>query len=394
MPESGISWNNKREDKNMLDLNEIRQRIDEIDTNIVELFEDRLTVCKEVAQFKIDNNKNVLDKERELQKIQKVKSQAKNPFNEQAIEELFTQIMAISRKLQYQILSDNNKGQKIPFEKVEKHTLFSKELRVVYQGVPGAYSQQAMFNYFGKDVANFNVATFRDAMEAIRDGKADYAVLPIENTTAGIVNDVYDLLMEFDNYIIDQTDVTVRHALLGLPDAEISDIRIVYSHPQGLMQCSEYLEEHKEWQQIAQANTAGSAKKVIEENLKHQAAIASVNAAKEYGLKVLEEDINRNTSNTTRFIIIGRQPVYTEESGKICVCFELPHASGTLYNMLSHFIFNGKNMTKIESRPLPNRSWEYRFYVEFEGRLDESGTQNAIRGIMEETKVVKILGNY
>jgi chorismate mutase/prephenate dehydratase len=378
----------------MLDLNEIRQRIDEIDSNIVELFEDRLTVCKEVAQFKIDNNKNVLDKERELQKIQKVKSQAKNPFNEQAIEELFTQIMAISRKLQYQILSDNNKGQKIPFEKVEKQTLFSKELRVVYQGVPGAYSQQAMFNYFGKDIANFNVATFRDAMEAIRDGKADYAVLPIENTTAGIVNDVYDLLMEFDNYIIDQTDVTVRHALLGLPDAEISDIRIVYSHPQGLMQCSEYLEEHKEWQQIAQANTAGSAKKVIEENLKHQAAIASVNAAKEYGLKVLEEDINRNTNNTTRFIIIGRQPVYTEESGKICVCFELPHASGTLYNMLSHFIFNGKNMTKIESRPLPNRSWEYRFYVEFEGRLDEPGTQNAIRGIMEETKVVKILGNY
>ena len=378
----------------MLDLNEIRQRIDEIDSNIVELFEDRLTVCKEVAQFKIDNNKNVLDKERELQKIQKVKSQAKNPFNEQAIEELFTQIMAISRKLQYQILSDNNQGQKIPFEKVEKQTLFSKELRVVYQGVPGAYSQQAMFNYFGKDIANFNVATFRDAMEAIRDGKADYAVLPIENTTAGIVNDVYDLLMEFDNYIIDQTDVTVRHALLGLPDAEISDIRIVYSHPQGLMQCSEYLEEHKEWQQIAQANTAGSAKKVIEENLKHQAAIASVNAAKEYGLKVLEEDINRNTNNTTRFIIIGRQPVYTEESGKICVCFELPHASGTLYNMLSHFIFNGKNMTKIESRPLPNRSWEYRFYVEFEGRLDEPGTQNAIRGIMEETKVVKILGNY
>lgn len=377
-----------------LDLNEIRQRIDEIDSSIVEQFQERMAVCKEVAQYKIDNNKNVLDKEREVQKIEKVKAQAQEGFNQRAVEELFTQIMAISRKLQYRILSDNNKGQKIPFEKVEKEQLFSKGLRVVYQGVPGAYSHQAMLEYFGEDVQNFHVSTFREAMEIIRDGKADYAVLPIENSTAGIVNDVYDLLMEFDNYIIDQTDVTVRHALLGLPEAEIADIQVVYSHPQGLMQCSEYLEEHKDWQQIAQANTAGSAKKVIEENLKHQAAIASVNAAKEYGLKVLEEDINRNYKNTTRFIIIGNKPVFAKEAGKVSVCFELPHASGTLYNILSHFIFNGKNMTKIESRPLPNRSWEYRFFVEFEGRLDEPGTQNALRGIMEETNVCKILGNY
>ena len=200
--------------------------------------------------------------------------------------------------------------------------------------------------------------------------------------------------MEFDNIIIDQTDVVVRHALLGLSGAELSDIQVVYSHPQGLMQCSEFLEEHSDWQQIAQANTAGSAKKVVEENRKSQAAIASVNAAKEYGLQVLQENINYNSKNTTRFIIIGKNRIYTEKASKVCVCFELSHSSGTLYNMLSHFIYNGLNMTKIESRPIKNKSWEYRFFVEFEGRLDEPGTLNAIRGIMEEANAFKLLGNY
>ncbi len=377
-----------------LDLNEIRQEIDRLDSSIVELFEERLAVCKNVAQFKIDNEKNVLDKERELQKIQKVKALAKNDFNEQGIEELFTQIMAISRKLQYQILAENGKAQDIDFTCIPKLEQDKEKTIVVYQGVPGAYSHEAMINYFGEDVKHFNVATFRNAMEIIRDDKADYAVLPIENSTAGIVNDVYDLLVEFDNIILDQTDVVVHHALLGLPDAELSDIKAVYSHPQGLMQCAKYLEEHPDWQQIAQPNTAGSAKKVIDENLKSQAAIASVNAAREYGLQVLQENINYNNTNTTRFIIVGKKRVYTKQASKICVCFEIPHSSGTLYNMLSHFIYNGLNLTKIESRPLVDRSWEYRFFVEFEGRLDEAGSLNAIRGIMEEANAFKILGNY
>lgn len=377
-----------------LNLTEIRQRIDEIDTEIVNLFEDRLAVCREVAEYKIENHKNVLDREREQQKIQLVKSHARNAFNEKGIEELYTQIMSISRKLQYRILSEHHMGSEITLERKSKDALISKETCVVYQGVPGAYSHQAMLNYFGEDVKHFNVTTFREAMEAIQNGTADYAVLPIENTTAGIVNDVYDLLVEYDNYIIDQTDVTVRHALLGLPGAAMEDVKVVYSHPQGLMQCAEFLEEHKDWQQIAQANTAGSAKRVLEENDKSQAAIASVQAAKEYGLQVLEEDINRNMNNTTRFIIIGREHVYREDAGKVSICFELPHATGTLYNMLSHIIFNGLNMTKIESRPVQNRHWEYRFYIEFEGRMDEPGTQNALRGIREEANSFKLLGNY
>ena len=337
-----------------LDLNEIRKEIDEIDAGIVDLYEKRMVLCKNVAEYKIQNNKKVLDKAREEEKIKKVSSYAKNDFDKKGIEELFTQIMAISRKLQYQVLAENGLGMDLNFEKID--SLPKEGKRVVYQGVPGAYSHQAMINYFGENVEHFNVATFKDAMEAIKEEKADYAVLPIENSTAGIVNDVYDLLVEYDNYIVDQTDVLVSHALLGTKDSTIDDIKVVYSHPQGLMQCQEFLEEHKEWQQIAQPNTAGSAKKVVEENDKSQAAIASVIAGKIYGLKVLEENINRNSENTTWFIIVGNKKVFEKKASKICITFEISHKSGTLYNILSHFIFNGLNMTKIESRPIKNKT--------------------------------------
>lgn len=375
-----------------LDLNEIRQQIDTVDASMVELFEKRMELCKNVALYKIENNKNVFDKQRELEKIEKVVSLAGSEFNKKGVEELITQIMSISRKLQYQLLAENGMGMEIPFSKVSG--IRKENVRVVYQGVPGAYSHQAMINYFGKDVDNFNVKSFREAMECIRDGLADYAVLPIENTTAGIVNDTYDLLVEFDNCIVDQTDVVVRHALLGTMDATIDDIKVVYSHPQGLMQCNDFLEEHRDWQQIAQPNTAGSAKKVLEENLKSQAAIASMEAAEIYGLKVLKENINYNSENTTRFIIVAKNKIYCENAGKVGICFEIPHESGSLYNLLSHFIYNGLNLTKIESRPIKEKSWEYRFFVEFDGNFDDPGTKNAIRAVNDEASSLKILGNF
>ena len=375
-----------------LDLTVIREDIDKIDKNIVELFEERMKLCEDVARYKIGVGKDVLDKEREITKINKLTSLAHGEFNEHGVEELFTQIMAISRKRQYQLQAENGIVDLPEFKKVDY--IDKKNVKVVYQGVPGAYSNQAMLNYFGENVDNMMVPTFRDAMEVIYRGEADYAVLPVENSTAGIVADTYDLLMEFDNYVVDMVDVKVEHALLGLKDADMSDIKVVYSHPQGLMQCSKFLDEHKEWKQISQPNTAGSAKKVVEENDKTQAAIASENAAKIYGLKVLESNINHNTDNTTRFIIVGKEKIYRKDAGKICICFEVPHESGTLYNMLSNFIYNGLNMTKIESRPIVDKSWEYRFYVEFEGRLEDAAVKNALGGIKAEANYMKIIGNF
>lgn len=384
-----------------LDLNDIRNQIDEVDKTIVAEFEKRMELCKNVAQYKIENGKEVLDRQRESEKLDKVVGLAGSDFTRHGVEELFTQIMAISRKLQYQTLSENGLGYKTDFERIDKLNMngtggqdAGSDITVVYQGVEGAYSHQAMLNYFGKEVDNFNVTTFREAMEAVRDGKADYAVLPIENSTAGTVNDVYDLLFEFDNYIVATTDVVVRHALLGTKDAGMSDIEVVYSHPQGLMQCSEFLDEHREWQQVAQANTAGSAKKVMEENDKTHAAIASTVAADIYGLKILEENINRNNENTTRFIIISKDKMYVKNASRVFILFEISHKSGTLYNILSHFIYNGINMTSIESRPIKSKAWEYRFFVELEGNLEDAAVLNALKGIMEEANLVKIVGNY
>lgn len=231
-------------------------------------------------------------------------------------------------------------------------------------------------------------------MNALSGGRADYAVLPIENSSAGMVGDVYDLLVKYDNYIVGETEVKVEHALLGLPEAGMEDIRVVYSHPQGLMQCSKFLSEHKDWEKISTDNTAGSAKKVLEDQDISQAAIASERAGKLYGLKVLKAPINFNAANTTRFVILSSQKIYREDAGKVSICFETAHESGALYNMLSHFIYNNLNMTKIESRPMPGRTWEYRFFVDFEGNLSDPGVQNAIMGISEEAASLKILGNY
>ena len=375
----------------MRDLKELRVEIDRIDREMVALFEERMGISKEVAEYKIATGKKILDKERENQKIEAVKALTHNDFNGHGVEELYKQIMGISRKLQYQLMEEKALG-RLPFIMVDE--LEKKNVRVVYQGVEGAYAQQAMFAFFGEDVNHFHVERWRDAMDAIAEGMADYAVLPIENSTAGIVNDSYDLLEEYDNYIVGEQIISIQHALLGTPDAEISDIRTVYSHPQGLMQCAKYLDEHWDWQQISVENTAVAAKKIIEDQDIHQAAVASQTAGKLYGLKVLAASINHNRNNTTRFLILAKEQVYRKEAEKISICFELPHKSGSLYNMLGNFIYNGVNMRMIESRPILGRNWEYRFFVDIEGNLSDPSIQNALKSVSEEAANMRILGNY
>lgn len=375
----------------MRDLKELRVDIDRIDREMVALFEERMGIAKEVAEYKIATGKKILDKDRENQKLEAVKALTHNDFNSHGVEELYKQIMGISRKLQYQLMEEKALG-RLPFIMVNE--LEKKQVRVVYQGVEGAYAQQAMFAFFGENVNHFHVERWRDAMDAIAEGMADYAVLPIENSTAGIVNDNYDLLGEYDNYIVGEQIISIQHALLGTPDAEISDIRTVYSHPQGLMQCAKYLDEHRDWQQISVLNTAVAAKKVAEEKDKTQAAIASTLAGRQQGLKILDEGINRSMNNSTRFLIVTNQPIFCRDAKKVSICFEVTHESGCLYNVLSHFIFNNLNMCRIESRPIPDRNWEYHFFVDFEGNLNDSAVKNALRGIREEALNLKILGNY
>lgn len=374
-----------------MDLTQLRQQIDSIDEQIVKLYEERMDICSQVAQFKIETGKKVFDKAREEEKLAKVRALTHNDFNSHGITELFEQIMSMSRKLQYQLLTKQGQTGRLPFIAVEK--LDTGKARVVFQGAQGAYSQAAMVRYFGEQIDSIHVDTFRDAMSAIDEGSADFAVLPIENSTAGIVNEIYDLLVEFENYIVGEQIIKIEHCLLGVPGTRLSDIQTVYSHPQSLMQSSRYLDAHA-WQQISMPNNAFAARKVAQDGQTGQAAIASEYAGKVYGLEVLAKPVNNVSSNSTRFIIVTNQKIFQKDAKKMSICFEVPHESGSLYHMLSHFIYNNLNMTKIESRPIEGRAWEYRFFVDFEGNLADGAVKNALRGLREEASGMKILGNY
>ena len=265
-----------------------------------------------------------------------------------------------------------------------------------FQGTEGAYSQAAMEMYFGKDTNSFHVQTFRDAMEAIEEGSADFAVLPIENSSAGAVNEVYDLLVEFENYIVGEVVLPINHTLSGVKGTTLDQIERVYSHPQALMQSAKFLDAHRDWQQISVANTAVAAKKrywkiKIRERLQFAANMQRV---------CMDWKFWRRRSII--MIIIPRvfqlsctnQKIFLKDASKISICFEVSHESGTLYHLLSHFIYNNLSMTKIESRPVEGRTWEYRFFVDFEGNMADGAVKNAIRGLREESKSLKILGNY
>lgn len=375
----------------MLDLNEARKNIDEIDRQIVELFEKRMLEANEVAKYKLKTGKAVYDKKREDEKLENLGLLSSNEFNKRAITELFSQIMSISRKYQYSVLPPPAKL--TDFEKVEKLPM-NKNTKVCYFGVPGTHTQQAMEDFFGEDIIGISSPTFQNIMVAVERGDADYGVLPIENSSTGGITTNYDLLLNYSNCIVGQYVNKINQCLLALPKAGIGDIKKVFSHPQGLLQCSEYLEKHPEIEQIEYSNTAASARKVAADGDVSQAAIAAKRAAKEYGLLVLEENIQQEKNNSTRFIVIGKNPIYLSESNKIALCIELSHECGSLYRILSHFLFNGLNMTQIESRPIEGKNWEYRFFMDVEGNLEDPAVQNALRGIKEEAKSIRILGNF
>ena len=374
------------------DLRELRERIDAVDCEMVRLFEARMAICEEVAALKAKTDRKVYDREREEQKLQKVRALAHGEFNKKGVDELYRQLMGMSRRRQYAILEQGHSSGRIPFIEVDQ--LDRENIHVVYQGVEGAYSHAAMQTYFGKGTESFHVRKFRDAMEAIADGSADYAVLPIENTTAGIVADNFDLLVDFENYIVAEQIIPVEHVLMAAPGTAIEEIRKVFSHPQALSQCEGLFSRHPDWQAVAYDNTALAARKIAGDKKKDEAAIGSRFAAEHFGLEVLQDHVNDMEENATRFMIVTNQRIFVKGAKKITICFELPHSSGTLYNILSNFIYNDVNMTHIESRPIPGRNWEYRFFIDFEGNLNDPSVRSALRGIRQEAIHMKILGNY
>lgn len=376
----------------MQDLSEIRKRIDEIDKKLVELIQERMQCASEVAEYKREKKMAVYDAKREEEKLSRIADMTEDHFMKRSLKEIFRQIMSISRKYQYQLLKSRDRYIENYFQEVEKLEIYP-DTRVVYQGVEGAYQQMAVEKFFGEDIDHYHVENFNDVALALNRGDADYGILPIENSSAGNVEGNYDILLKNDICVVAEVILEIKHALIGLPGAKKEDLRVIYSHPQGLMQCKDYLEKLGT-KGVSVNNTALAARKVKEEGDLTQGAIASEKAASLYGLDILEHHVNDVRNNATRFLILSKKRQYMKTANKVCISFSLPHESGSLYNALSHLIFNDLSMTNIESVPLRDAEWEYRFFIDVTGNLKDPAMRNALKGIREEAVDFRILGNY
>ena len=384
-PHITVRFESKFARRGMIDLVESRKKIDEIDKKIVSLFKKRMLIADDVAAYKKKIGKPVFDPAREKEKLDALEAYADNDFNKTAIRELFNQIMSISRKYQYGKLA---KKETVAFSELPSSA------KIGFFGGRGAYTEGAMKDFFGKNVKGVPYKSFKEVCAAINSLEIDFGVLPIENSTTGGISDIYDLLVEYDNHILGEQIEKIDHALLGLKNSDFSMITDIYSHAQPILQCTSFLEANPNLNTHVYGSTAESAAKIKREGNAAHAVIASKRNAEFYALKVLAEDIANDKANSTRFIILGKEQRYLKGADKLSICFEIPHRSGSLYSLLSNFIYNNINMTNIESRPIPGKLWQYRFFVDFDGNLNDAGVLNALEGIKAESDSLTVLGNY
>ena len=380
----------------MSELDLLRGAIDEVDRQIVYLFERRMEITQQVGEYKKRNGLPVLDAKREKDVLKKKVEWLHNPKLKTDVTALYETIMALSRNQQRKLVHE---GTGVPsyaryISALNQWRAPVDHPRVAYQGEPGAYSEMAAVDFFGQDVKAIGMYQFEDPFIALKNGEADYAVLPIENSSTGAIRQVYDLLAQYECYIVGETTVQVKHCLMALPGAKLEDIKTVYSHEQGLFQCEQYLNQHPQWRRIAQADTAGSAKKVVELQDITKAAICSSRAAELYGLNILARDVNSNSNNTTRFVVISPKMELRDGRDKICISFTTPHQSGSLHEVLTIFAVHGLNLVRLESRPIPEHSWEYMFFVEFTGNLTEPGMEGVMHELTQSTEDLRVFGNF
>lgn len=371
----------------MPDLNDYRAEIDRIDAQISQLYEQRMSVVEGVTAYKRAHGMPVLQPSREAQVLDKAAARVQNPRYVPGARRLFETLMAVSRQAQHAELD-------APASDVSALPARQTEVpRAVYPGCEGSFSEQALLNYFEGRCHAQAVARFEDAARAVRDGEADCALLPIENSTAGSVNETYDLLLKYDLYITGEQQERITHSLLGVPGAHIEHIRQVQSHPQAIAQCHDFLAAHPDWCVYPSGNTALSARAVARAGDRTQAAIASVRAAKLYGLEVLAQGIESENRNYTRFVVVSRRP-WEGAGDKASLFFTLENRPGALCSVLEDFAQYGLNMCKLESRPVPGEPWTYAFYADFDWDGDARPLTAALEAAVHHTSNRRLLGCY
>ena len=376
-----------------MELSEIRQEIDRIDGQMMELLCRRMDCSRQVAEYKTQHQLPVFSEERERQILDRVRrlGDEKGEGYGSAAALVFSTMMDASRSLQYrqmasgQALRETIKG--------AKHELLPVgQAKVVCAGVAGAYADEAAGFLFPGLRPRF-VETFADVFDCLVSGTADYGVLPIENSSVGSVGEVYDLMIKHRFAIAAAAEVPIRHCLLALPGADPERLKTVYSHKQGLDQCADYITAHR-LEARPFTNTAAAAQMVSQSGDSTLCAIASRKAAEIYGLNIIDNNIQTVGENSTRFIVISRELTIPEDANKISLLFTLPHVTGSLYRTLSSFAMAGLNLTKLESRPIRSGGFEYLFYLDFEGSLRDSNTMDLLCVLSEDMPVFSLLGNY
>jgi chorismate mutase/prephenate dehydratase len=370
------------------ELESIRHRLDEIDRSILKALAERQDLVKEVSSLKLTSKTGIRDLEREEKLLNKIRDLAAEVgLDRYYAEHLFREIITNSVRFQTHSLVDHQNSQQ------------TDRVRVSYQGTDGAYSHLAAVRHFDERYAQvdcYGYNTFVEAAKAVKEGHVDYAVLPIENTTAGSINDTYDILGDSKLHIIGEEVLKVVHCLLAVEPVELSKIRRILSHPKAIEQCTYFLSKLPRCKVESYLDTAISAKKVLEDGDLSQAAIAGAHAADHYGLHIIEHDIANQKENFTRFVVVANEPVKVDDQipCKTSLMMVTSHKEGALVDCLNALHKHGINICKLESRPKINEPFRYSFYVDIEANRTNTNTEKALKELAKEAEELKILGSY
>jgi chorismate mutase/prephenate dehydratase len=351
-----------------MNLDELRKKIDAIDARIVELIAERQNISREIGRGKNRTSRVIEDRERELRVLKNVRGLARNKkISPSDIENIYRQIISASKKVQ--------------------------GVAVAYQGEPGAYTEEAALRFFGKSTRGVPYESLDEVFEAVEVGEAPFAMVPVENSLEGSITRAYDLLLDSPLMVCGETELRISHCLIALEGGGLGTIRFVYSHPQALGQCRNFL-NHLDAEIIPASDTAGSVRLIKEQGRPDSAAVASARAAELYGLKIIAREIEDNPHNFTRFFVLSKEDSPPTGNDKTSIVFSLKHKPGALYECLREFASREVNLTKLESRPTRHQPWEYNFYMDFSGHREEKEVVEALKALEEHAVFVKILGSY
>ncbi len=351
-----------------MDINDLRIQINDIDKDLTALFNKRMDVSLQIAKYKIENNIPVLDKTREREILERAAARSEPDIKNYA-RILYSDILNLSRSYQHKIITGNSPVTSKIKEVIKNNPLlFPEKAKIACQGVEGAYSQKACDRIFRYPVISY-YDKWRGVFEAVTSGECDYGILPIENSTAGSVNKVYDLLKQYGCYIVRSIRLKIDHSLLAKRGAKISDIKEIFSHEQAISQCSDFLSSFKSIEINVVKNTAAAAKMVAESGRNDVAAIASSDCAELYALNELESAVQNAKNNYTRFICIAKDLQIFPGADRSSIMMTTLHKPGALYSVLSKFNAHSINVRKLESRPMPEKDFEFLFYFDIEASV-------------------------